>query len=363
LVLSATAEIGGTERMVLTIAKALVDRRAQVDVVFPEADGTRELLDWFEAAGVHARGSPAARSIYQSHSLRDMLRLRRLVRDSGATVVNLHYGGNHISLKDVVVTRLAGSRCIVQVHHAEEIEEGRKRRMTGLAGWLATAVVVTTPVLRDLLLRAGVPAARIRIIPCGVPVPGTRPTREQARAALGLPAGAFVVGGGGRRVGTAGMVTLIEAVASLPDAAADVQLAIAGEGPERQTLFRLGTSLLGERFRLLGRIDQPEDLYMASDVFALASREEGFGLVFIEAALHGVPSVAMDVGGVRYAIRHGETGLLAPLGDRDAFSAAIQRFRADAALRRRLGEAACTYAEREFTVDAMAARYSQLLHL
>src|SRR5262245_146412 len=105
LVLSATAEIGGTERVILTLAQALTRRRITVDVVFPEGEGTSELLAWFQSAGIGAHASSAVRSIYQSHSLSEMLAFRRLIRRSRATTVNLHYGGNHISLKDVIFTR------------------------------------------------------------------------------------------------------------------------------------------------------------------------------------------------------------------------------------------------------------------
>ncbi|MCL6498623.1 MAG: glycosyltransferase, partial [Firmicutes bacterium] len=78
---------------------------------------------------------------------------------------------------------------------------------------------------------------------------------------------------------------------------------------------------------LVGRVADTADVYAAADVFALSSYLEGFGLVYIEAALHGVPSIGAAVGAVPETIRDGETGLLVPPGDRAALAGAIGRLR------------------------------------
>jgi glycosyltransferase involved in cell wall biosynthesis len=100
------------------------------------------------------------------------------------------------------------------------------------------------------------------------------------------------------------------------------------------------------------------DLYAASDLFALPSYLEGFGLVYVEAAFHGVPSIGADMGGTREAILDGETGLLVPPGDRAALAGAIQRLRDDAVLRRRFGAAARARARARFAPARMADEYA-----
>ena len=95
----------------------------------------------------------------------------------------------------------------------------------------------------------------------------------------------------------------------------------------------------------------------AADVFALPSRREGFGLVYVEAALHGVPSVGCAVGGVTDVIAHGETGLLVPPEDADALAGTLRRLADDPRWRRRLGAAAGPEAA-EFTEPVMADRYT-----
>jgi glycosyltransferase involved in cell wall biosynthesis len=150
-------------------------------------------------------------------------------------------------------------------------------------------------------------------------------------------------------------------VALLEPGPQPVHLLIGGEGPDYPSLEALARSALGERCRLLGRIADPTVLYAAIDVFALASHEEGFGLVFIEAAFQGVPSVAARVGGVPYAVEHERTGLLVPDRDPPALAAAIGRLLGDCELHRTIGAAAQARARREFSERQMATRYRAVL--
>jgi glycosyltransferase involved in cell wall biosynthesis len=111
----------------------------------------------------------------------------------------------------------------------------------------------------------------------------------------------------------------------------------------------------------LGRVPDTTDVYAASDLFVLPSHLEGFGLVFIEAAFHGVPSIGTNVGGVPYAIEDGKTGMLVPVKDDAAFAASIKKLWDHAALRQQMGEAARARACSEFTEARMAERYAAIL--
>jgi len=135
---------------------------------------------------------------------------------------------------------------------------------------------------------------------------------------------------------------------------------VGGSGPERNVLEGRAAELLGARAIFLGQVPDKLDLYAACDVFALPSHMEGFGLVYVEAAFHGVPSIGARVGGVPDAVIDGETGLLVPVGDPDALANAIGRLRDDPALRARLGEAARARAYAEFTMDRLADRYERI---
>lgn len=96
---------------------------------------------------------------------------------------------------------------------------------------------------------------------------------------------------------------------------------------------------------------QVEDAYAQADIFAMTSIHhglsvEGFGLVYLEAAAHGLPVVAHAIGGVGEAVVPDETGLLVEPDDPAGLTAAFARLIADPALRRRLGEAGRAWARR-----------------
>lgn len=110
--------------------------------------------------------------------------------------------------------------------------------------------------------------------------------------------------------------------------------------------------------KFLGAVpdDQLDAIYQQADIFAMTSMPhknsvEGFGLVYLEAGVHGVPVVAHNIGGVPDAVTDGVTGLLVPPGDLPALTAAFARLIADPALREKMGAAgrrhAFTYSWRE----------------
>jgi phosphatidyl-myo-inositol dimannoside synthase len=109
-----------------------------------------------------------------------------------------------------------------------------------------------------------------------------------------------------------------------------------------------------------------EDLarvYGCADVFAMLCRErwrgleaEGYGIVFVEAAACGVPSVAGRSGGSHEAVVDGQTGFVVDPHDAAGARAALERLLGDDALRARLGAAARTRAEDELTYEQQVAR-------
>ena len=146
---------------------------------------------------------------------------------------------------------------------------------------------------------------------------------------------------------------------------------IAGRGrllPELQELARgLG---IGKNVLFAGYVPESElpSLFRICDVFVLPSgipgtdNVEGFGIVFLEAAAAGKPSVALDAGGVRDAIIGGETGILIKRRSEGELAAAIVRLLSEPALARRLGCSAKRRAKSEFGWDKISGRvFSEVL--
>lgn len=210
-------------------------------------------------------------------------------------------------------------------------------------------------------------------VPPGVDVHTFRPLddeqRRQARARFGVEHDAPLVVSISRLVPRKGMDVLIEAAADLRPLFPDLQVLIAGDGRDRRRLARL-IDRTGAPARLLGRVgaDDVPLLHGCADVFAMLCRnrwagreQEGFGIVFLEAAACGVPQVAGRSGGSHEAVVHGETGLVVDRPSSPAAAAALTRLLADRSLRQRLGETARKRAEAEFTYDRLAVTLNDAL--
>ena len=139
------------------------------------------------------------------------------------------------------------------------------------------------------------------------------------------------------------------------------RLVLIGDGPERSGAERLVRQLgLSHRVAFLGKQDDFAAVLAASDVFALPSRTEGFGLAALEALACGVPVVASDVGGLPEVVRAGETGLLVPVGDAGAFAHAILQLTADPARHQAFRTAARADAVARFSPEPLLDQYEAL---
>ncbi len=133
-------------------------------------------------------------------------------------------------------------------------------------------------------------------------------------------------------------------------------LDIVGDGPVR-TDVEWSFAEFGSRVRFRGSLMDRADLghaYRTADLFVWPAVDEAFGAVFLEAAAHGVPSIAGAYNGVPDVVMDGETGLLTAPGDVEAFGKAIIRLIDDAVLREGLGKAAARFVGEGRTIQAAA---------
>ena len=155
---------------------------------------------------------------------------------------------------------------------------------------------------------------------------------------------------------------LIEAWPELTrDATAELapRLLLVGDGDDRARLAAKAREL-GQRdtVRFTGAVSAAtlDELYRRATAFALPSRDEGFGLVFLEAMRAGRACLALTGTAPAEIVVDGETGDLVAGGDREALTAALARLLADPERTRRLGAAGRARFEREFTFEAFERR-------
>jgi len=194
--------------------------------------------------------------------------------------------------------------------------------------------------------------------------------RARARADLGLPSDGPLVVSVSRLVPRKGMDVLVDASITLSESYPDLTVVIAGRGRDAERLAaKVAES--GAPVRLLGGVSDEDlpRLVGAADVFAMLCRnrwlgleQEGFGIVFLEAAAAGVPQVAGASGGAGEAVEDGVTGVVVSRPTEAPHVArAIASLLDDPDRRAMMGEAARRRAEASFDYDLLASRLAKSL--
>lgn len=237
---------------------------------------------------------------------------------------------------------------------------------------------------RHIVAAGGYPAAEaehaagrslpITVVPPGVDVDRFHPLsadeRIAARRRFGVPDEAELIVGISRLVPRKGFDIAIRAVARMRASRPDLVLAISGGGRDDDRLRRLAADLEAPVL-FLGRVpnDDLPALYGCADVYTMLCRnrwggleQEGFGIVFVEAAACGVPQVAGDSGGAAEAVADGQTGIVVRRPDDvDEVIAAFTTLLDDPALRARMGAAGRARAVAEFSYDVLSRRLGESL--
>lgn len=229
------------------------------------------------------------------------------------------------------------------------------RKMILWAARNASGIVTVCNALKDEMVDLGVAADKITPLRNGVDLQRFQPMdRAAARATLGLKR--FTLLSVGLLDPRKAHDLIIKALPSLPD----VDLLIAGSGPEKKNLEQLAQELgVAERVTLLGPVPQTElkTYYNAADVLVLASSREGWANVLLEAMACGTPVVASNVWGTPEVVAAPEAGELMPERTPQGLVTALGKLRANypdhAATRR--------YAER-FSWDPTTQGQIDLFH-
>lgn len=263
------------------------------------------------------------------------------------------------SRKAVLLHALArelGLRVVLRLTSAGADDPVALRARGRLAAWVARdadALVAPSPALRELALRAGIEAGRVRRIDNGVDLDRFRPAspveRAAARAALGLPADSLLalcvghfapekgqrelLAAWARGVGRKGVLAFVGAESSSnPEVDAGYAASV------RDDALALG---LGDRVTFLGHREDVAAVYRAADLFAFASRREGRPNVVLEAMASGLPCVVHRLPGITDdLVEDGVSGHLVEVGDGDGLAAGLAEAVSDPARRAAWGAAA-----------------------
>jgi phosphatidyl-myo-inositol dimannoside synthase len=248
-------------------------------------------------------------------------------------------------------------RYAVQLHGIEvwrPLSSSQRRALAGAAVLVANSS--TTGARAAEFLPRG---CRVRVVAPGIEPPARGGAVDEALLARAGTGYLLVVGRLAGAERAKGHDELFAALATLGRAGLPAKLVVAGEGPDRVRLERLAATLdVAERVLFAGAVAPATltELYERAAAFAMPSKLEGFGLVFVEAMAAGLPCVALAGTAPAEIIVDGETGALVPPDAPAALAAALGELLADPERARALGAAGRRRYQREFTYEAFERR-------
>lgn len=217
---------------------------------------------------------------------------------------------------------------------------------------------------RDFGLTYGVPADRRSVIHRGILIPPTvekAAARRQLETLTGAGPHAPLLVHVGSFSEEKNQRWLVDTFRRIYAARPEVHLVLIGSGALRAAVeAQVRERGFSDCVHLLGQRDDAARLVAGADIFLLPSSIEGIPGVVLEAAAQAVPAVATDVGGVREAVRHRETGLLVAPDNADAFVSAVLELLQDESRCRAMGAAARTLVCERFRLGATASAFETL---
>jgi glycosyltransferase involved in cell wall biosynthesis len=352
--------LGGTEGQVVELLRGLAGRyRASAAVI--RAEGAH--LPAVQALGIQPAEFGLSGSVLRPGTAWQVMRLARHVASQGIDLV--HAQDFYSTLVGVPGARLGGAKVVVNRLDLAHWLTPSQRIALALATRAADRVVVNARAIREQLVREErLPWGRISVIPNGIDL--ARFDRQR-RGALEAPipevrAGVRVAHVANMNHSVKAQEDALEAMAVLARRRGPrAELFFIGDGPRRGPLEELAKKLgVEDRAHFLGRREDVPAILARAQIGLLCSRAEGLSNAVIEMMAAGLPVVVTDAGGNRELVRHGERGLVVPVGAPRALAEAMAELAASKALRLRMGAAGRAFVERELGLERLVRRHDAL---
>lgn len=309
---------GGTRTHILQLLRGL-DKGLYQQTLIASAQRNplfRREMETLKSEGIEVIEVPMVRQITPVQDIKSIMQLAGVLQQRRDSIIHTH--ASKAGALGRITARCSDCPCIIHTPHAFFFEG--KRGISRLAyKWIERGLLRLTS--RLVLLSEGqrqtaihelsADPERVAVIPNGVDTERFVPPADKAaaRALLGITWDGPVVGCIMRFVPQKGNSFMLRAFAEVFAGAPSARALIVGDGPDRNATMTSAKKLgIFEKITWIQRHDQPELLYAAMDVLALASLYEGMPYTLLEAMSSGIPPVATDIPGVAEVIEEGVSG-------------------------------------------------------
>jgi glycosyltransferase involved in cell wall biosynthesis len=337
-----TAALDGTGivKIVSGLHQHIDHDKYELTACFMGEDGP--LVDKLSRHGIDIKVIPWR---HPSRDIRGAVQLLRYLRSQNFDIIHFHWAGPTVR----TLIRWSTTSAII-LHLHSEIEENASKR-----GPINTSACDLVIAVSRSVAKAS-QHMRTRVVYSGVDVPATTVRAPEK----------YVIGYAGRLVALKGLQYLLQAISLLRNAIPQLQLRIAGSGPELESLQFQAESLgLQNNVKFLGWLDDLTRERRLWTAMVQPSLEEGLPMSVLEAMAEAVPVVATRTGGLPELIDDELTGFLVPPADAHLLANTIQRVLTNHQLRSTISAAAATRIRQEFSIqrmtDSISAIYDELL--
>ncbi len=357
----------GLDHLMVEVAREAAARGSKVVCVFCDS------MEYMPAIQTDLEQAGGCVEIVSSNKRQMYADIRRLYRKYRPQVVDTHFC-NDVKVLTALLSKRYGATHFTHIHSllgddvAEYVaEKGRLKRMAlgvyhGLMSlWSKQVFCISEAIHRQYGLWSYGRCRNVETLYIGTQIVAPRYTQAEARALLGIPAGARVLTNVSAIEYIKGIDLILQAVARLKQQGQNCLFVHIGglrsDTPE-QRQYADSLRALAEQFgvadcvRWLGRRSDVQDILPLADIYVHPSRSEGLGSVLLEAAMAHLPLVGTAIGGIPEIVQEGKTGLLVPSDDAEALAAAVEALSADRAAQ--IGENAYRYVCEHFNQHTQA---------
>jgi len=346
MLIPTTDQIGGAERQVLELSKALAAKGWRVTLIALSGNGSTTAHELADTGVTHL--SLEMRKAWIDP--RGWLRYRRWARQHRPQIVHAHLP--HSTYFARFVRLFNPVRVVIETIHTSNTGSASRQRGYRLTNPLSNWTTCVSNSVADKALEATIVSARkLSVIPNGVHLPVERHIIAKPRDFRWIAVG--------RLSPVKDYPTLLRAFAQLPSYA---HLEVAGTGPEEHHLRALANELrIADRVHFAGFQSDVQPLIANADAFVLSSLWEGLPVSVLEASAGGLPIVATDGAGTREAMIPDVTGLIVPVGNVMALANAMSAVMAlTHNQRRQMGAHGRQLIRERFTLPIVVNRWEEL---
>jgi len=349
----------GAERWVLTLAQYLPKDQVRCDlaVTLEQDSADLEMVKKYRQHYGEAFEIPMSNRF----DLGVIGKLVTLIKERNIDVIHTH--GYKSDILGVIAARKAGINCVVTPHGFENVRDPKLRLFIWLgckAMGYADRVVPLSPQLMEDSRKAGVKDNKLVYIQNGVDLSEVEAQRQRENP-IKSTSKEIRIGFVGQMISRKNIYDILDIFEKLSAKHDNLRLVFVGDGDQRSALETYAKILeSSDKIDFLGFRDDRLELLQSFDLFVMTSTLEGIPRCLMEACAMGIPVAAYDIPGIDQLISHEETGLLAPLKDKDTLFTYWEKLLLDRQYAARLAENARQYVQTHYSANRMANEYLDL---